>query len=372
MTENNSTISDRERFDRLQLIRSENVGPVTFRQLITKFGSADEALRALPDLAARGGMKRKIKIASKDGISREFDAAETVGAQWISIGEPEYPAALGTLNDSPPMLCIKGHPVIFQNPAIGIVGSRTATAQARKHARILARDLGAAGIAVCSGMARGLDAAAHEGSLKKGTIAVLGGGVDVIFPPENEELYHQICESGVVVSEMPVGTVPKARHFPPRNRIISGISYGVVVIEAALRSGSLITARYAADQGREVFAVPGSPLDPRCKGTNNLIRNGAQLTETAEDILQVLQPMLSKPLAEPESYTYRAAGPTEYPDLDAALATINELLGPTPVEIDELIRQSKLTPAAVLTILLELELAGGIERHAGQKVSQSL
>jgi len=366
------SISESERFDRLRLIRSENVGPVTYRQLMSRYRTAGEALAALPELAAKGGLKRKIKIASKADISQEFDAADKIGAKWLSTGETNYPMALTTLNDSPPMLCLKGHASVFQKPSIAIVGARNASANARSFTRELAGDLGGAGLLVASGLARGIDTAAHAGSLATGTVAVVAGGVDVVFPPENRELQEQIGEVGAIISEMPIGTVPKGRHFPRRNRIISGISYGVVVVEAALRSGSLITARMAGEQGREVFAVPGSPKDPRCKGTNNLIRNGAQLTESANDVLEVLKPMLSQPMREPDLFDYQHNQVIENSEMDNARTLISELLGPSPVEIDELIRQSKLTPTSVLTILLELELAGRIERHAGQKVSQRL
>jgi len=365
-------ISEVERFDRLRLIRSENVGPVTFRQLLSRYKTAGNALAALPELAARGGLKRKFKIAKPADIRNEIDAAQKVGAKWVAMGEPDYPAALAVLNDSPPMLCVKGHPVLFQKPAVGIVGARNASANARAFTREIAHELGEAGLLVVSGLARGIDAAAHAGSLATGTVAVVAGGVDIVFPPENRELQHQIGESGVIVSEMPVGMVPKGRHFPRRNRIISGISYGVVVVEAAVRSGSLITARVAGEQGREVFAVPGSPKDPRCKGTNNLLRQGAQMTETAEDVLSILKPMLSQPLREPDLFSYQHEDSSDEQELSQARGLISELLGPSPVEVDELIRQSKLTPTTVLTILLELELAGRVERHAGQKVAQRL
>jgi DNA processing protein len=372
MQDKTDIISEVERFDRLRLIRSENVGPVTFRQLLTRYQTAGEALAALPELAARGGLKRKIKIANPTDIRKEIDAAQKVDAKWVAMGEADYPSALAVLNDSPPMLCMKGHPVLFQKPAVGIVGARNASANGRSFTQEIARELGDAGLLVVSGLARGIDAAAHAGSLATGTAAVVAGGVDIVFPPENRELQQLIGESGVIVSEMPVGTVPKGRHFPRRNRIISGISYGVVVVEAALRSGSLITARIAGEQGREVFAVPGSPKDPRCKGTNNLLRQGAQMTETAEDVLNVLKPMLSQPLREPDLFNYQPEQINDELELSQARHLISELLGPSPVEVDELIRQSKLTPTTVLTILLELELAGRIERHAGQKVSQRL
>ncbi len=365
-------ISDQERFDRLRLIRSENVGPRTYYQLMRRFDSAADALTALPDLAKRGGLRRRIKIAGVDQIRKEFDNADAVEARFIANGEPDYPPALAVLADAPPLICLKGHAVVFRKHALAIVGARNASAAGRQFAREIAHELGAADLLISSGMARGIDTAAHQGALPHGTVAVLAGGVDNVFPPENQGLYEQIAETGAIVSEMPVGTVPRGRHFPQRNRIISGIAHGTLVVEAALRSGSLITARFALEQGREVFAVPGSPKDPRCTGTNNLIRQGAQLTESVEDIMTILRPMLDLPLREPEQPDYPAPGPELSEDLDDARSRITGLLGPTAVEIDELIRQSELTPALVLTILLELDLAGRLERHAGQKVSLRL
>ena len=283
--------------------------------------------------------------------------------------EADYPALLATLSDAPPLICLRGHAVLFKRPAVAIVGARNASASAQRFTRRLAADLGALDFIVASGMARGIDTAAHEGALATGTIAALAGGVDVVYPPENQKLYEQISESGVALSEMPIATIPKATHFPRRNRLISGLAYGVVVVEAAIRSGSLITARLAGDQGREVFAVPGSPMDPRCKGTNGLIRQGAVLTESVDDIVQVIAPMLEKPVSEPDIPDYRSPAPVDEPKLDDARDKVLSLLGATAVEVDELIRLADLTPAIVLTILLELELAGKLERHAGQRVS---
>ncbi len=372
MQKNQKDISDTERRDRLRLIRSENVGPVTYRQLLARYGTAAEALKNLPELARRGGMKRRIKIAGVGDIEGEIEAASAAGARFVTLGEADYPPALAVLSDAPPALCYKGHAVLFNKPAVAIVGARNASAAARSFTQAFAQGLGEAGLIVASGMARGIDTMAHTGALQSGTIAVVAGGVDVIFPPENEALYDQICDSGLVITEMPLATVPQARHFPRRNRIISGLCYGVVVIEAAVRSGSLITARLAGEQGREVFAVPGSPRDPRCKGTNGLIRQGAQLTETVDDVLNVLKPMLVQPLSEPEKYYDQPELPLDDSQLTSAREQIEELLGPTAVAIDELIRLSGLTPAVVVTILLELELAGRLDRHAGGKVSLSV
>ncbi len=275
-----------ERLDWLRLIRTENVGPVTFYQLLRRFGSAGAALEALPRLATRGGRQATLTICPRGAAERELADLDKAGVALVAWGEPDYPAALATLDDAPPLLQLRGRRALLRSRAIAVVGARNASANGRRIARELAADLGQHGFVVASGLARGIDAAAHLGSLPTGTVAVLGGGVDVVYPEENRELYEAIAENGVLVAEPPLGTVPQARHFPRRNRIISGLSLGIVVVEAAARSGSLITARFALDQGREVFAVPGSPLDPRCRGTNDLIRNGATLTETAEDVLQ--------------------------------------------------------------------------------------
>ncbi|MDX1580042.1 MAG: DNA-processing protein DprA [Alphaproteobacteria bacterium] len=366
-----SSISGTEARDRVRLIRSENVGPVTFRQLLQRYGSASEALRALPELAKRGGRKKPIRICPAGEAEKELAAASAFGAEAVFWGTPDYPRPLSVISDAPPVFFARGHLHLLQKTSIAMVGARNASAAGVRFARDLSAALGAKGFVVTSGLARGLDAAAHEGALATGTIAVVAGGLDIVYPPENQALYDRLCEEGLVVAEQPFGTRPQARHFPRRNRIISGLSHGVVVVEAASRSGSLITASYAAEQGREVFAVPGSPLDPRHKGTNKLIRDGAILTESAEDVADVLMPQLERPFEEPGEDLF-TAGPSGDPtsdDMEAARTVLGEKLGPTPVEIDELIRQTGLTPALVLTILLELELAGRLDRHAGHKVS---
>ncbi len=293
-------MQDSERRAWLRLARTENVGPVTFRNLIARFGSATAALEELPRLASRGGGKNFVLPDETEAL-RELDALAMLGGRMIAACEPEYPRGLKALEAPPPILSMLGHPHLLQKEMIAIVGARNASALARKFADMLARELGFAGLVVVSGMARGIDSSAHEAALAVGTVAVVAGGVDIIYPPENEKLYAAIKNQGVIVSEMRLGEAPQARHFPRRNRIISGLARGVVVVEAAEKSGSLITAQCALDQGREIFAVPGSPLDPRARGANRLIREGATLTESAEDILSVLSPLLGGGFREPEA-----------------------------------------------------------------------
>ncbi|MDH3232966.1 MAG: DNA-processing protein DprA [Alphaproteobacteria bacterium] len=359
-----------EQADWLRLIRSENVGPITFFHLLQYYGSAGAALDALPALANRGG-RRKIKICPTDVAERELARIEEIGATLIAHGEPAYPRALGAIEDAPPLIARLGDGKILERPVVAIVGARNASANGRRLASKLAGDLGKAGVTVVSGLARGIDTAAHTGALDSGTAAVVAGGIDVVYPKENQSLYEDIVARGVVLAESPPGIEPVARHFPRRNRLISGLSLGVVVVEAAPRSGSLITARMALEQGREVFAVPGSPLDPRARGTNNLIRQGATLTETAEDILQTISTQMTRPLAEPVGPTFDTLsdGPPSPDGLDAARKNIIELLSPTPAAVDELIRECQVSAALVAVVLLELELAGRIERHPGGRVS---
>jgi len=368
-----------ERLDWLRLIRTENVGPVTFYQLLHRFGSAGAALEALPSLAHRGGRQPRLAVFPRVAAERELADLDKSGATILAWGEPDYPAALAAIDDAPPILAVRGDRALLSRPALAVVGARNASANGRRLARELAGELGRHGYLIASGLARGIDAAAHLGALASGTVAVLAGGVDIVYPPENQELYDAIVEHGTIIAEPAFGTVPQARHFPRRNRIISGLSLGILVVEAAARSGSLITARFALDQGREVFAVPGSPLDPRCRGTNDLIRRGATLTESIDDILQQL-PTLSpgvahrRPTAAELPTSLGPAG-AETPaqtvgeSRDSARTRITECLGPTPVAVDELVRQCHLSPAMVVTILLELELAGRLERHPGNQVS---
>ncbi len=365
------SLSGAERLDWLRLIRSENVGPITFRQLLARFGSAGAALEALPELARRGGRRRPISICSRSAAEAELERLEAAGARLVALPEPDYPPALAVLEDAPPVLSCLGHAHLARRNALAVVGARNASANGRRLARRLAADLGQADLLVASGLARGIDAAAHEGALETGTAAVMAGGIEVVYPEENAALYREIRARGVILSEMPAGTVPQARHFPRRNRLISGLSLGVLVVEAALRSGSLITARLALDQGREVFAVPGSPLDPRARGCNNLIRQGASLVESAADVLDALEGLLRPPAEEPKVAEF--LGTTQpLPDereIAAARAAVEALLGPTPVAVDEVIRECQVSPAIVHMALLELELAGRLERQPGNRVA---
>ena len=360
-----------ERLDWLRLIRSENVGPITFRQLLARFGSVGAALDALPELARRGGRGRPIAICSRAVAEAELARLEAAGGYLIALCEPDYPLALAALEDAPPVLGCLGHAHLLRRPAVAIVGARNASANGRRLARQLAAELSEAGFLVASGLARGIDAAAHEGALETGTAAVVAGGVDVIYPEENTGLTEEIRARGVLISEIAAGTVPQARHFPRRNRLISGMSRGTLVIEAAFRSGSLITARFAADQGRDVFAVPGSPLDPRARGCNNLIRQGAVLVESAADVLDVLEGALIPPVEEPKAADFLgpAPSPPDAAEIAEARAGIEESLGPTPVAVDEVIRECHVSPAIVHMALLELELAGRLERHPGNRVA---
>jgi DNA processing protein len=352
---------------RLRLIRSGTIGPVTYRQLLARFGSAAAALAAIPDLAARGG-GRPPRLATAADVADEMEQVARFGAHYLFLGGDGYPALLAEAEAAPPALIVKGDTALLGRQAVAIVGARNASAAACRFARGLAQALGEAGLLIVSGLARGIDSAAHDGALDTGTAAVIAGGIDVVYPPENEERQREVAARGLLIAEMPPGTEPRARHFPWRNRIIAGLAAGTVVIEAAPKSGSLITARLAADYGREVMAVPGSPLDPRAQGCNLLIREGATLIQTAEDVLEAIRPGAipkpSGPAPVREPAPVSEAG-------DADRDAIAGLLGPTPVPVDEVIRQSGLPSALVPTILLELELAGRLERHAGGKVSLS-
>ena len=361
--------SDAERLDWLRLIRSENVGAVTFNALLRRYGHASVAIEALPELARKGG-KRAIKVCPRADAEREIEATAKAGARFIASIEPGYPPGVLAIHDAPPLLTYFGTLALGAEPGriVSIVGARNASGVGARFARQLAAELGQANLVVASGLARGIDAAAHTGAAGTGTIAVLAGGVDVCYPEENRALYEQLKTQGLILSEMPIGTEPQATHFPRRNRLISGLGVGVVVVEAALHSGSLITARMALEQGREVFAVPGSPLDPRCRGTNNLLREGATLTESAEDVTRALRGI--RTLREPAGPSYTAGNePPDEAELGRARSQVIDLLGPSPLPVDEVIRQCRLTPATVLTILLELELAGRLQRHPGNRVS---
>jgi DNA processing protein len=351
---------------RLRLIRSDNIGPVTYFQLLARFGSAQAAIDAIPDLAARGG-GRAPRLAAKAEVERELERVARLGARYLFLGQGLYPPLLAELETAPPALIVKGDLNLLDKPAIALVGARNASAAACRFARQLAHDLGAGGNVIVSGLARGIDSAAHDGALASGTIAVIAGGIDIVYPPENEERQAAIAERGLLIAEQPPGVEPRARHFPWRNRIIAGLAHGTVVVEAAPRSGSLITARHATEYGREVMAVPGSPLDPRAQGCNLLIREGATLVQSADDVIEAVNPLRLRPFRQREQ-DYAAPGPSADAD-ESARRAIADLLGPTPAPVDELVRQSGLTPALVQTVLLELELAGRLERHAGGRVS---
>ena len=289
---------------------------------------------------------------------------EKLGARYLALGQGLYPSLLAELEDAPPLLIAKGNMNLLDRQAVAIVGARNASAAACRFARGLAHDLGQHGLVVVSGLARGIDSAAHDGAIATGTVAVIAGGIDIFYPPENEERQKALCERGLVLAEMPPGTEPRARHFPYRNRIIAGMSGATVVVEAAPRSGSLITARLAAEAGREVMAVPGSPLDPRAQGCNQLIRDGATLIQNAADVVEAIRPFESRVRSAPESYT-----PAEEMNGHGASGIVEELLGPSPVAVDEIIRLSRVPSSVVQLALLELDLAGRLERHAGGKVS---
>lgn len=358
----------------LRLIRSDNVGPVTFRELINHFGGAEPALAALPELSRRGG-RQSIRICPEGQARAELEAAEKIGTRPLFTIEPGYPPALAALDAPPPLLYVKGNTSHLARPMVAIVGARNGSAAGQKLARMFAARLGSAGYVIASGLARGIDAAAHEAALEHGTVAVLAGGLDNIYPPENAALQRQISERGCLVSENPPGFVPRAQDFPRRNRIISGISLGVVIVEAARRSGTLITARAAADQGRLVFAVPGHPLDPRSEGTNRLIKDGAMIATEPQDVIEVLAPMrhdrpsMGSPGAA-EQGPVPIERPREVPSVAAQdRARLLAALGPAPVDIDELVRATGLPARTLHIALIELALAGRIERHGHQLVS---
>lgn len=401
-------LDDDQRLNWLRLIRSDNVGPRTFRTLIARFGTASAALEALPDLARKSG--RAIRVATLEEVEREMAAARRLGVRFIALGEPEYPAALRTIDSAPPVIAIRGEFAVLSRPMVAVVGSRNASANGQTFTERLARGLGEAGFVVASGLARGIDARAHAASLATGTVAVLAGGHDKIYPPENEPLLAQIVQRGAAICEMPMGWTARGRDFPRRNRVVSGLALGTVVVEAARKSGSLITARFASEQGREVFAVPGSPLDPRAQGPNDLIREGATLCAGVEDVVAALAPLIDSGPAQKSLFDaddFNDAGEPlwdefDWPEIDRppvahraaydpglydsgrgladergrfpaqmeeAGPLVVELLGATPVDIDELVRSSGLSVRVVHMTLLDLELAGRIARHPGNRVS---
>ena len=358
-----ATVSDN--FDKLRLIRSANIGPVSYFQLLARFGSARAALDAMPNLAARGGGRSPV-IADTRLIEAEVAAVARLGARHLFVGEGLYPPLLAELDTAPPVLIMRGDLRLLDRPAVAIVGARNASAAACRFARGLAHDLAGEGCIVVSGLARGIDTAAHQGAVDKATAAVIASGIDIAFPPENAELQERIAREGVLIAEQPPGREPLARHFPSRNRIIAGLALGTIIVEAAPRSGSLITARLANEAGRDVMAVPGSPLDPRAQGCNALIREGATLVQNAGDVLDMIRPIAAQ-VRSPRP-PWRGA-PVDADAGDGERQMVTGLLGHTPVAVDELVRQSGLHPAVVATVLLELDLAGRLERHAGGRVS---
>ena len=357
---------------RLRLIRTESIGPITYRQLMARFGSADAALRAMPDLARKGG--RALAIPTVAVAEAELATLDQLGAHMIFIGTPAYPTLLAGLESAPPVLSARGDTGLLDRPAVAIVGARNASAAGVRFARQLASDLAAEDMVIVSGLARGIDAAAHQGAMQGGTIAVVAGGVDVVYPPENAALMAEIAEKGLILAEQTSGTQPQARHFPRRNRIIAGLAAGTVVVEGAPKSGSLITARVAAEAGREVMAVPGSPLDPRAQGCNLLIREGATLVQCAADVIEALS-AFGQGTGSPLGLRFKVAEPPNWTDAvapdagDVERAEVARLLSPTPVAIDEIIRLSGLPSAVVATVLLDMELMGALVRHAGGRIA---
>lgn len=369
-------LSDEQRLDWLVLSRSQNVGPVLFYQLVNRFGGARQALEALPEMARRAGRAKGPRIYPRQRAEQDIARAEAMGARFVARGEAGYPPLLRHIPGPPPLLCIKGRSEIADEPMLAIVGSRNASVMGLKFTRQVAAECARAGYVITSGLARGIDTAAHEAATPRATVAVLAGGLDHVYPRENARLMQAIGEEGLLVTEMTPGTTPRADFFPRRNRLVSGMSLGVLVVEAARRSGSLITARLAGEQGREVFAVPGSPLDPRADGANRLIRDGATLVTSANDLISELAPLAARSL--PEAAPLRSPGdmmeeaqeprrisrepPRElYPRLLA-------LLGPAPVDMDSLIRESGAPAGEVMAALMDLELSGAIGRDAAGRV----
>jgi DNA processing protein len=367
--------------DRLRLIRTESVGPLTYRRLMARFGDVREALAAVPEMARMGGRAAPPHIPGRGEAERELAALRKFGARAVFIDAPDYPVCLAQMADAPPMLAVLGDVALLSARAVGIVGARNASANGMRMAQNLGAEL-AGHLTVVSGLARGIDGAAHTGAMTAGrTIAVIAGGIDVPYPPEHETLQRLIAENGAVVAEAPFGTAPMAKHFPKRNRIIAGLVLGLVVIEAAVRSGSLLTARLANEEGRELFAVPGSPLDPRCHGSNDLIRQGAHLTESAADVLANLpdhparQGLARDPLFRHARSGFAEPMPAFEAETDAALlrlarSRIPGLIGPDPVQVDEIARHCQLSTAAVAAVILELELAGRVETLPGNRVAR--
>lgn len=366
-----AALSETDRINWLRLCRSENVGPITFYQVLNHFGSVSTAIEQIPEMANRGGRKNPIQILSIMEAEREYFAHKKSGAHLLTCLDPTYPHALLSLTDAPPVLSAFGRTELLNNRALAVVGSRNASLNGKRFAEQISKDLGEQGWVITSGLARGIDSHAHKGSLPTGTIAVLAGGADHIYPPENQALYDAIKEKGVILSEAPLGDAPKSHFFPRRNRVISGLSTGVLVVEAAIKSGSLITARYALEQGREVFAVPGSPYDPRCRGTNSLISQGATLVQSIEDIIEGVIQHLPKGVFQEETALYEPQSKKIFSEqvTDTKRKQVEENLSHAPVGLDELARQCQICTEELLCIILELELAGRISRSPGNEIA---
>jgi len=395
-----AALSDEQRLDWLQLIRCENIGPRSFHKLMRRHGSAAAALDALPALIRQGSGQpagRRIVIAARELCAREFQAAQRMGARFVALGEPDYPRGLAYIEAPPPLICLRGDASLFKKPVVAVVGARNASGAGLAFTERLTRGLGEAGFVIVSGLARGIDGCAHKIALASGTIGVLAGGLDKPYPPENLGLIEEVARRGALLSEMPLGCAPRGRDFPRRNRLVSGLALGVVVVEAERRSGTLITARFARDQGRELFAVPGSPLDPRAEGTNDLLNEGAFMCRNAGDVVDRLAPLAQRGaagygmLAEPGAPDIHERLWDEYDDVPdlapAALpasdhreseiaeappgapAPVEQFLGPTPLSVDELARATERRPAEVRMRIQELELEGRIDRHSGDRVS---
>ena len=359
------TLTGGERADWLRLSRTRGIGPITFFHLLERYGSAGAVLEDLPSLAKKAGDKG-VKAPDAAEIAREIDATAKLGAAHLAACEPAYSRWLAAIDAPPPVIAVRGNRALLNQQSIAMVGARDASAAGRRMARDLARDLGQAGYVIVSGMARGVDGEAHAAAMETGTVACIAGGIDQIYPPQHDQLYALLGQRGCLVSESPLGYVAQARDFPKRNRVISGLSLATIVVEAAERSGSLITARFALEQGREVMAVPGSPLDPRARGTNRLIKQGAALIESVDDVLQAIQGISPPSFDEPSADRFDARDADVPP---ALLRAVREALSPTPMRVEEIVRAVDAPHRMVLAALAELELAGLAVTHVGGTAS---
>jgi DNA processing protein len=368
-------LTEEQRLSWLRLIRSENVGPRTFRTLLNHFGGAAKALEALPTLATRGGAKSSPRLCSAREAQHEMQRLAALGARLIALGEADYPQPLAAIEGAPPLITVLGNISSLHQPCVAIVGARNASAAGRNFATRLARDLGEAGFTIVSGLARGMDTAAHQGALATGTVAAIAGGLDKLYPAENIPLAHELQQRGALITEMPLGWEARARDFPRRNRLIAGLALGIIVVEAAPRSGSLITSRLGLEMGREVMAVPGSPMDSRCEGSNGLLRQGATFITSAQHVIEALQSGLVSPkigLTESQSSLFEDSLPYEQSYEDAPedeRQRIIDSLSTTPTPMDDLIRLSCASARAVQLIALEFELAGRLERLPGGRLA---